>query len=279
MTQLNALYALQPDRKTDKPKVRALLNTEFDANQDQLPCRLQRSQCSCFGKTRWSQQEISPIQMIDLTTLWRFDLRRGSSDHPCNGACLMDAANWIVRGKIGDDPDGACPVIRAYAIELNDLLPDDQRQRLKQFILRVIDNRDPASEQARAKYLVEQIVKLILPLALAVEAEANRRNAEGSAGDWTTGANMFVISGVKATHSRAAIADAAQKLGYLDRAGEYAGRAAEAAAECCTDDNLRQRVYDAAIETLDGVLKIGKQAAPSNMAVVVQAVNAFDQAQ
>lgn len=87
--------------------------------------------------------------MTDIAALWEYDLRRGKTDHPRNGACLMDAAKWIVYGEIGDDPECACPIIRAYAIGLNDMLPDDQRQRLKRFILRVVDNRDPESEGAR----------------------------------------------------------------------------------------------------------------------------------
>ena len=101
--------------------------------------------------------------MIDIEALWKFDLRKGYTDHPRNGACLMDAARWIVYREIGDDPPCTCPIIRAYAIRINDMLPDDERQRLKRFILRVAGNRDPESEQARAEYLVKQTAGVIVP--------------------------------------------------------------------------------------------------------------------
>jgi hypothetical protein len=104
--------------------------------------------------------------MIEIENLWKYDLRRGNTDHPGNDACLYDAAKWITCGEIGDDPPCACPVIRAYAIGLNDMLPDDQRQRLKPFILRVANNRDPESEPARAEYLIRRAAGVILPIAL-----------------------------------------------------------------------------------------------------------------
>ena len=53
--------------------------------------------------------------MTDIADLWNFELCKGSSDHPRNGACLYDAANWIIYGTVGDDPPSACPVTRAFA--------------------------------------------------------------------------------------------------------------------------------------------------------------------
>ena len=55
---------------------------------------------------------------------------------------------------------------RAFAFRLNDLLPDDERQRLKLFILRVVDNRDPDNEPARADYLVQRVADVIVPIAV-----------------------------------------------------------------------------------------------------------------
>ena len=56
--------------------------------------------------------------MIEIETLWKYDLRRGNTDHPGNGACLYDAAKWISYGETGDDPPCACPVIRCTAPHL-----------------------------------------------------------------------------------------------------------------------------------------------------------------
>ena len=71
---------------------------------------------------------------MNISEIWKYDLRQGNTDHPANGACLFDAGMWLVYGKIGDDPPCSCPVIRRYAIGLNDRFNDTDRQRLKPFI-------------------------------------------------------------------------------------------------------------------------------------------------
>lgn len=34
-------------------------------------------------------------QPIPIQDLWKYDLRRGNTDHPSNGACLFDAGMWL----------------------------------------------------------------------------------------------------------------------------------------------------------------------------------------
>lgn len=227
--------------------------------------------------------------MTEIETLWKYDLRRGNTDHPSNGACLYDAAKWISYGEIGDDPLCACPVIRAYAIGLNDMLPDDQRQRLKPFILRVARNRDPESERARAEYLIRRAVGAILPIALEagrlMERAAVLRRvardgtlvevrivAEDAAG---ATARLAADASRAATARAAACAAQAASPGPLLGAGAAVAKVAEAAADAGNAE-VRRRVYDAAIETLDGVLGIGRQADPFDEADVRQAVAVFE---
>lgn len=61
---------------------------------------------------------------LNIADIWKYDLRKGATDHPRNGACLFDASMWLVYGRIGDDPPCSCPVIRSYAIGLNDGIDD-----------------------------------------------------------------------------------------------------------------------------------------------------------
>jgi len=206
--------------------------------------------------------------MTDIANLWNFDLCRGSTDHPRNGACLYDAANWILYGTVGDDPPSACPVIRAYAFRLNDLLPDDQRQRLKLFILRVVDNRDPANEAARAAYLAEQVSAAIEPMV--------RQAARGKG---TRDYDAVTFANAAAAHLAAAEAARAKAVdGDSDwqDVGEHAANAVAAAAKAARSAAARRRIFDAAIATLDGVLKIGKQADPFDEAQLRQAIALFD---
>jgi hypothetical protein len=115
--------------------------------------------------------------MVDINTIWQFDLRRGNSNDPRNGACFMDAVSWFEYGVLGDHPPCVCPVIAAFARRVNDAMSDVGRQRLKAFILRCPGTVDPASEPARAKYLAWQAIRVFAPLALDVSglpAEANK---------------------------------------------------------------------------------------------------------
>ncbi len=208
--------------------------------------------------------------MTDIVDLWKYDLRRGSTDHPRNGACLYDAANWIVYGEIGDNPPRACPVIRTYAFCLNDLLPDNERQRLKLFILRVVDNRDPENEPSRAEYLVQRIANVITPMPL---------EATGLMGGAIYRAVPFVaISTARAAAANAFLAEAAIAEACWEDAAVYAAEAVDAAAKAVSNSRTRNRVYDAAIETLDGALKIGKQADPFDEETVRLAVALFERA-
>jgi predicted nicotinamide N-methyase len=62
-----------------------------------------------------------------------------------------------------------------------------------------------------------------------------------------------------------------------DAAG-YTARAAVAASDAAGSASAKQQVYDAAIEMLDGVLKIGKQASPFAAGDVCLAIHAFGRA-
>lgn len=219
--------------------------------------------------------------MIPIENLWKFDLRRGTSDHPGNGACLMDAANWIVHQRIGDNPPETCPVIRAYAIGLNDLLPDGERQRLKRFILRVAGTRDPASERERAEYLMRQATSTILPLALEVEAAVLAQRAMALCRGETvdTGHEDAGVAALSAARGATAAAEFARQ--WFDSADWKAAasdsaRIARAATDAVTTPTAKQRVYKTAIGMLDGVLKFGKQADAPQETEVHLAVRAFE---
>ncbi len=69
-----------------------------------------------------------------LSDIWRFNLRRGRSDHPANGACLMDAFSWLEYGHLGDQPKGVDSLVCAVGQALNDALGDGPRQELKRFL-------------------------------------------------------------------------------------------------------------------------------------------------
>jgi hypothetical protein len=175
---------------------------------------------------------------LDISSLWKYDLRQGNTDDPRNGACLFDAGMWLVYGKIGDNPPCSCPIIRAYAIHLNDSMPDDQRQLLKPFILRVVGNRDPAAEDARSHFIVLETARRIVGLSLPDDV------------------------------SYAEIIQACEAAGVEPPI--------EALAWAAWARRVSGENWYHAIAILDGALKIGKQSPEMDEALVRKSIQAFE---
>jgi hypothetical protein len=66
-----------------------------------------------------------------------------------------------------DSPASASPVVRSFAIALNDSVPHDVRQRLKPFAPRIVGTRD-GLDAARAEVLRRALAEEILPRAAAL---------------------------------------------------------------------------------------------------------------
>lgn len=97
---------------------------------------------------------------------WPYVLRRGHSDNPAEGACAMDAVNWLVHGKHGDAPECACSVIASYVIRGNDGMPDDTRQRLLPYLHRIAGSKSPEHQAARTQILTLGALRVFAPSAL-----------------------------------------------------------------------------------------------------------------
>ena len=99
---------------------------------------------------------------------WPYILRAGHSDTPDGGACAMDAVNWLVHGKHGDEPKCACPIITAFVISGNDAMPDDVRQRLLPYLHRIAGSISSDHEAARVRVLWLAAVRVFAPMGLDV---------------------------------------------------------------------------------------------------------------
>ena len=220
-----------------------------------------------------------------MSSTWTYTLWRGHSEDPSGGACAMDAVNWLVHGKHGDQPACACPVIGRYVIGLNDAMPHDQRQRLLPFLHRIAGSRSPDHEQARAEILARGAVRVLTPLVLDAEgltAEAARLRAmpadctmeEVKAAAWeakvaaaweakVAAADMAAAWGVKASAAYVAAV-------YVAGAAAAASAAAAAAAEVAGP-----AVWDAALALLDEALSAGPQGEPWSAAQVDAGMAAY----
>ena len=52
---------------------------------------------------------------MELNEIWRFDLVRGFSGDPSQGACLLTAVSWLVDGKLTDRPKSVCPLLAQWS--------------------------------------------------------------------------------------------------------------------------------------------------------------------
>lgn len=192
---------------------------------------------------------------------WTYTLRRGHGNDPGNGACAMDAINWLVHGKHGDQPECACPVVGRYVIGLNDAMPDDQRQRLLPYLHRIAGSRSPAHEQVRAEILARGAVRVLAPLALdaaGLTAEAARLRALSA--DCMMQTTEEAAKAAKAAGTRETAAWAAANTAEA-WAWAAAARAANAAAWAANAAKAAA-AWDAALTLLDEALAAGPQGEP-----------------
>lgn len=220
---------------------------------------------------------------MNIADLWKYDLRKGSSDHPANGACLFDAGMWLVYGRIGDNPPCSCPIIRSYAIGLNDNMDDVSRQLLRPFILRVVGNRDPEAEPARLHHIVLETARRVVPLAIERKWPEHAAALRALPDDATY--QEIEAAAYAANAAAAATTTWPEAIAILDGAAAYAAAyassalfayAAYATYAATSAASAAYAAWPEAIAILDGALRIGKQSPEYDETEVRAAIKAFD---
>jgi hypothetical protein len=79
---------------------------------------------------------------MKVDEIWRFQLVRGFTNDISRGACLLTAVSWLVHGRHSDQPPGVCRLLARCGREVNDILANEDRQRLKVFICRLAGSKD-----------------------------------------------------------------------------------------------------------------------------------------
>ncbi len=101
---------------------------------------------------------------LDLDTLV---LHSGAHVSASDGVSLMEAVSALAGEPWSNSPSCTSPVLAAYARSLNDWLPDDERQRLKAYIPRLVGTAEPELELRRAFACADAAVRVFAPLAFA----------------------------------------------------------------------------------------------------------------
>ena len=176
---------------------------------------------------------------LDLDTLV---LRSGTHTSPSDGVSLMEAVSDLAGEPWSNSPSGTSPVIAAYARSLNDWLPDDERQRLKAYIPRLVGTAEPDLELRRAFACADAAVRVFAPLALkaaglveeaaglGVLAPVDRESAESarSAAESAESAARSAAS-LSAWSAAESMRSAAESARSAARSASSAARSAESA--------------------------------------------------
>ena len=183
---------------------------------------------------------------LDLDTLV---LRSGAHTSPSDGVSLMEAVSDIAGEPWSNSPSCTSPVIAAYARSLNDWLPDDERQRLKAYIPRLVGTAEPDLELRRAFACADAAVRVFAPLAFTAaglveeaaklgalapvdreSAESARSAAESAESAARSAASLSAWSAAESMRSAAESARlAARSASSAARSAESAARSAESA--------------------------------------------------
>ena len=194
------------------------------------------------------------MSKLDFEKLSQVKLTKGQHADPRSGGCAMDMVSWLQYGHAGDHPECVCPVIATFIRQVNDFLPDDQRQRLVPYLLRFSGTVSKEHEQQRAEYLTWKSITVFTPLAL--EAAELREDAE----KLKALPQNTSMQGLEAAAWAAWAASAARAAESAAASAAWAAESAawaESAAESAAWAGAENKLYDAVFETIDGLLSIG----------------------
>jgi hypothetical protein len=117
--------------------------------------------------------QVNYERLKELETL---TLRQGTGKSLDERICVMQAVDYVTTGGLSDHPDCACSALTRYAITVNDRADDEQRQKLKPLILKLVGTRDGKTKE-RAEFLAHHSITVVLPLLveqLGLTSEAEK---------------------------------------------------------------------------------------------------------
>lgn len=210
-----------------------------------------------------------------------WQLKHGSHDFPGpdGGTCINEAA-LVVAGfayrevtSMVDLPESFCPVISQYALTLNDAMPEGELlNRLRPFAARLSGSSGGRKmANMRSLYLAMQAAHEFAPLALkTVDPTAAGRLKAAENPEQTLAKLETLVQCSWPNHVREAVGAAHRALSRTLQARD-AVYTAELAAICATRAaSVDDRAWGRAIEALESILSIGKQADPIETALIEQ---------
>ena len=202
-----------------------------------------------------------PFDIESLTLL------AGKHDADTGEYCVMEAvAAHCGLPHTDRDVDAVCPRIEAYARALNDVMPDDQRQRLKAFITRLPNTKGTPEQDEQRRWMIQEAATAIFA-ASAMRAAGLTEHADkfaaakvtdqASSTAWAAEAAQAAWAAWAAWAARAAQAAQAAQAAGAAQAAQAAGAARAAqAAQAAWAARAAGAAWDAAIDLLDRLIRV-----------------------
>jgi hypothetical protein len=142
-------------------------------------------------------------------TIDTITLASGAHSTPEAGMCLLEAASFIAGEAFTDHPECVSPVLGSFGRALNDVLPDDKRQRLVPLIPRIIGTRGDGNDARRSYISLDWLIRTYLPtfLALTLPEEAEKVKALAPITDMATARAAGTVVRAAGAAARAAAWD------------------------------------------------------------------------
>ena len=113
------------------------------------------------------------MNTLNLDTL---TLLKGAHDDAEEGMCLLEAVSYVAGEPFSDNPECTSPVLSAFGRALNDVLPDDKRQALRDYIPSMIGTAGDGLDEARSYLALDWLIRTHMPAFLALN-ETTREHA------------------------------------------------------------------------------------------------------
>lgn len=148
---------------------------------------------------------------MNFDHIFNWKLLSGSHDFPGpdGGTCINEAAiiaagfEYKKVASAADCPPCFSPVLSAYLLGINDMLPDAERQKLMRFVLRLTGSADrPEVEQRRLELIVLRTVQRVVSSAMRA---AGLDDHAAACGDVTTFDECGSVAARDASAARAAL--------------------------------------------------------------------------
>jgi hypothetical protein len=206
--------------------------------------------------------------------LERVELVTGVGTRDAGRMCVMSLVACLAGEDHSDSPACASPLIRAFAIPLNDNMPHTVRQRLKPFAPRILGTQD-GQDAVRAELLRQALSQEILPKLGGGRQAAQARRFSGAL--W----RVWSLLGMRRLEREAewmmdravALADGTDMARAIAAAGSV-GRLLARAARETADPREAERLWDLAVGLLDRMCDVGgvRPNAPQSWALRLEQV-------